>query len=256
MIIDSKSLPENYDDIKLLCLGLINEVTHLNLDIERRDELIRLLRLGRFGAKSEQMLHPGMQSLFSDKPVEEDKPKGKEGEGTPVAGYTRQPKGRQPFPASIPREEVRLDLSESDKKCDGCGNEDGLKTVTEQISEKLHVKPAQYVVLRYLRPIYSCPKCEAMKAAPLPSHPIPKCSVTTETLSGIAVSKYLDSLPLYRQEQIFLRGGIDLGRDKMSRWMVPHPASRKSGHRRADERRRSSDRSVAVGTAPSARVCR
>lgn len=54
----------------------------------------------------------------------------------------------------------------------------------------------------------------------MPCHPIPKCSVTTETLSHIAVSKYLDGLPLYRQEQIFLRGGIDICRDKMSRWMV------------------------------------
>lgn len=218
MTISPESLPTGYDELKTLCLSLLGDLDHANRDIAKLEEYIRLLRTGRFGSKSESMLHPGMQSLFAsdDNAIDAvDEPA-----GVAINGHIRKPKGRQPFPDNIPREEIRLEVPEAERRCECCGSEEPLKLVSEQAREKLHVKPAQYVVLRYLRPVYSCTKCETMKAAAMPPHPIPRCSVTTETLSGIAVSKYLDSLPLYRQEQIFLRHGIDLGRDKMSRWMV------------------------------------
>lgn len=59
-----------------------------------------------------------------------------------------------------------------------------------------------------------------MKTEPMPAHPIPKCSVTSDSIAQIAVSKYVDGLPLYRHEQIFARHGVEIGLDKMARWLI------------------------------------
>jgi hypothetical protein len=54
----------------------------------------------------------------------------------------------------------------------------------------------------------------------MPPHPMPKASVTSETLAHIIVSKYIDGLPLYRLESIFGRGDIEIRRDQMARWVI------------------------------------
>ena len=43
---------------------------------------------------------------------------------------------------------------------------------------------------------------------------------TPTLLAYLATAKYQDGLPLYRQEKIFARYGVDLGRTTMARWMV------------------------------------
>jgi len=49
---------------------------------------------------------------------------------------------------------------------------------------------------------------------------IPKSNATAGLLAHIAVSKFADGLPLYRQEKIFFRIGVDLSRATMANWMV------------------------------------
>jgi transposase len=50
--------------------------------------------------------------------------------------------------------------------------------------------------------------------------PIPKSNASAGLLAWIATSKYCDALPLYRQESIFTRFGIDMSRTTMARWMI------------------------------------
>ena len=56
--------------------------------------------------------------------------------------------------------------------------------------------------------------------APPPPQIIPKGIATPGLLAHVAVSKYADALPLYRQEKMFERGGIDISRSTMAGWMV------------------------------------
>ena len=42
---------------------------------------------------------------------------------------------------------------------------------------------------------------------------------TEALLALIAVSKYGDGLPLYRQEAIYARDGVELDRSQMAQWM-------------------------------------
>ncbi len=53
----------------------------------------------------------------------------------------------------------------------------------------------------------------------MPNKPIPKANATAGLLAQIMVSKYVDHLPLYRQEQILKRNGIDLPRSTLCNWV-------------------------------------
>ncbi len=49
---------------------------------------------------------------------------------------------------------------------------------------------------------------------------IPKSNASASVLAYIATAKYVDALPLYRQEAIFNRIGVDIPRQTMARWMI------------------------------------
>jgi transposase len=56
--------------------------------------------------------------------------------------------------------------------------------------------------------------------APPPVQLIPKSNSSAGLLAHIAVTKFADAVPLYRQQKIFSRLGIELSRAVMAKWMV------------------------------------
>jgi len=73
----------------------------------------------------------------------------------------------------------------------------------EDVSEYLEFVPEHFKVIRTVRPKMSCPKCSTVVQAAMPSRPIPKGIAGPGLLAHVAVSKYLDHLPLYRQSEIY-----------------------------------------------------
>jgi len=182
-------------------------------------EHIRLLKHHRFGRKSEQSADEQIR-LFNEAELGDDGPDEDEAPAeTPVAAHTRKKRGRKPLPGWIPRVEILHDLPEDEKCC----AEDGtaLERIGEEVSEQLEFIPAKLRVLRHVRPKYACPTCRTgIHTASLPPQPIPKSLASPTLLAHVAVSKYADGLPLYRQEAMFRRLGIDLPRASLANWMV------------------------------------
>jgi transposase len=113
---------------------------------------------------------------------------------------------------------VEIDVSEVDKIC-ACGR---LKTrIGETVSEKLEYVPASLRVIETARFKYACPHCHdgVVEAAALPQA-IEKSLAAEGLLAHVVVSKYVDHLPLYRQERIFLRQGLDLSRTTLCGWVA------------------------------------
>lgn len=125
-----------------------------------------------------------------------------------------QPK-RKPLPDWLPRVEVRHELASC--TCPDCGL--GLTPMGEEISEQLDIIPAHFFVRRHIRPKYSCRHCETMHTAPLPAQPIERGLAAPGLLAHVLGSKYLDHLPLHRQEQIYARDGVVLPRSTMAGWL-------------------------------------
>jgi transposase len=87
------------------------------------------------------------------------------------------------------------------------------------ISEQLDIVPAKIQVTRHIRKKYACDCGKCIKTAPLPAQPIPKSMASPGLLAHITVSKYQDALPLYRQETILQRIGVDIPRATLANWM-------------------------------------
>ena len=93
--------------------------------------------------------------------------------------------------------------------------------IGEEVREQLEYVPASLIVLQHVRPKYACKCCEGniVIAERLPE-PIEKGLPGPGLLAQVVVSKYADHLPLYRQEGIFRRHGVELPRQTTCDWMA------------------------------------
>ncbi|WP_445928531.1 IS66 family transposase zinc-finger binding domain-containing protein [Marinomonas sp. TI.3.20] len=106
-----------------------------------------------------------------------------------------------------------MDIAESDKICSCCRAP--MNRIGEDASEKLEFLPAQLKFIETVRPKYPChlyEKTEAqttIKKASMPPSIITKGIATPSLLSQVITGKFQYSLPLYRQETMFKKYGIE-----------------------------------------------
>ena len=122
---------------------------------------------------------------------------------------------RKPLPSTLPRETV---VHASACTCPDCGGT--LKQIGEDVAEQLEFIPEHFKVIRHVRPKFACGKCSTIVQAAAPSRPIDKGIAGPGLLAHVAVSKYLDHLPLYRQSEIYARQGVDLERSTLADWIA------------------------------------
>ncbi len=194
---------------------LLQEVDRLKKENEGLVDLVALLRRKQFGKSSEKVSVEQL-GMFDEAETEALTPEPEESESIVVPSHERKRGKRLKLPDNLPRVEVVIDID--NKICPEDGEE--LKCIGEDVSEKLEIIPAKVRVIKTIRKIYACPTCETMKEAPAPLEMVPKSNASASVLAYIATAKYVDALPLYRQEAIFRRVGLDLPRQTMARWMI------------------------------------
>ena len=121
---------------------------------------------------------------------------------------------RRPLPEHLPREDM---IHPAPCTCPNCGG--ALRRIGEEITETLDYVPGRFKVIRHIREKLSCRTCDTIVAAPAPDHPIARGCAGAGLLAHIAVSKYDDHLPLYRQSEIFARDGVNLETSTLSGWV-------------------------------------
>jgi transposase len=135
----------------------------------------------------------------------------------------RAPRPRKEFGAHLERVEIVIE-PEVPPGCEGLekvliGEVSEPVLIGEDVSERLDVKPAKFRVIVTRRPKYAYRNRDGVVQAPAPAHLIESGLPTEALLAQIAVAKYADGLPLYRQEAIYARDGVDLDRSLMAQWM-------------------------------------
>jgi transposase len=121
---------------------------------------------------------------------------------------------RKPLPTELPRTEIHHEPETTTCAC-GCQ----MKRIGEDIAEKLDYTPGVFTVERHIRGKWACAKCEMLVQAPVPAHVIDKGIPTTGLLAQVLIAKYLDHLPLYRQEAIFARAGLPIPQSTLAQWV-------------------------------------
>ncbi|EAQ96475.1 Transposase [Congregibacter litoralis KT71] len=183
------------------------------------------LALARRYAASSEKLSPDQIRLFNEAEVDgataSDGAPEDDGENKDtvlIPAHRRNKGGRKPLPDNLPRVDIVHELPEDQRHCPHDGQV--LTEINQVISEQLDIVPAQIRVLRHIRKQYACSCGQCIRMAPLPAQPIPKSMASPGLLAHITVSKYQDALPLYRQEQILQRIGVDIPRATLANWMI------------------------------------
>jgi len=131
--------------------------------------------------------------------------------------YTRQQleikknhPGRTQLPEHLERWEI---IIEPPQLTGGC------KKIGEEITEELEYEPGKLFVNRYVRPKYVMADNSEIIIAPMMDRPLPKAIAGPGLLAQIIIDKYVDHLPLYRQEQRFKREGVNIPYSTISDWI-------------------------------------
>lgn len=134
--------------------------------------------------------------------------------------HPRRSYNRLPMPEHIERTDIVQDIPDIQKQCKCCG--EPLRKIGEEVTERLDYSPAVMKVNRYIRPKYACSDCtcegDGVKIATAPHVLIEKSTADAGLLAQVLVSKFYDHLPLYRQEYIFQRYGVNIPRQTMWEW--------------------------------------
>ena len=211
--------------------------------LQRKDERIgeleqMLLNMqrARFGQQSEKrkyVLDDGAEqlSMFGEEEAD-NKAQEKTGRESPgdngeiaVSAHTRKPKRTlEELCRNLPVEERIIDLPEEEKV-----NANGKPLVcigVEPMRTEIEVERTRAKVVKYSRKVYKdedysqeygdTPIIAPTMPVPLLPHSYLSRSLATDVL----IRKYVDGLPLYRQEQIWKRQGLCLKRGTMANWVI------------------------------------
>ena len=194
----------------------VREVAFKQATIDKLTHEMAVLKRVKFGAKSEAFT-PEQKSLIEETLDTDLAALAAEIEARqPVQTAPRdkqQPK-RLALPSHLPRREIRHEPE--DTTC-GCGQT--MQRIGQDVAEKLDYQPGVFSVERHVRGKWVCGCCQTLVQAPVAAHIIDKGIPTTGLLAQVLVAKYLDHLPLYRQEAIFQRAGHAIARSTLAQWV-------------------------------------
>lgn len=206
------------------------EIEELKRKLEHMNEVFANAQRARFGQSSEQknyVLGKDQLSLFNEAENEQDH---KAEEPNPdtvfIPAHERKKKRSQAEMLNhLPEEEVLLELPEEQLVCGKCGGK--MKPIGKKfLRHEMQIIPKQIKLLAYYAVTYACDKCEkdtgfAHIASVKPPVPLMKHSLASpSTVAYIMTQKYVDGLPLARQEKIWAREGICLSRATMANWVI------------------------------------
>lgn len=219
-------LPKDTQTLHQMIRDLVEVLEQKSEENDRLRHQIESIKKHLYGKKSEKITGP--QLLFeyagllmemqkgADETPDEDSAQPEEKEKPPRA---RKKKKRLQIKKVLPIEKSEYELSDEKCTCEKCGGT--LKKMGEEVTKQLDYRPASFYIHTHVRFKYSCPCCkESIVLADMPSQPIEKGLAGPGLLANILVNKYCDHLPLYRQEQIYQREGIELPRQTMCDWIA------------------------------------
>ena len=214
---------QKIQELQNLCALQAQQIAELTAKVNWYEEQFRLSQKRRFGRLSEQSDETQLQ-LFNEAEAQA-KTSAPEPTVEEITYRRRKQKGKrdeQLKELPVDRKEYRL--PDEEQICPGCGGK--LHEMSTQTRREIKIIPAQAVVVEHVSHIYACRRCERegistpVITAPMPKPPLPGSIASPSAIAYIMTGKYVDGLPLYRQEKSLSRLGIELSRQTMANWML------------------------------------
>ena len=209
--------------------GLENQVSNMQKQIDQLTELLLKMNKDKFGPSSEKARYVledgyGQESLFNEAEAyaDEDAP-----EPVIVEKHTRKPKRtKEELAKDLPAKETIIDIPEDERICDICESNDLYKIGTELVRRELEIIPAQAYVNEIYRVTYGCNPCadetehSNIIKAEVPVPVIKRGLASPSSVAHVMYQKYVNAMPLYRQEKDFKNFGVIISRATLANWII------------------------------------
>jgi len=215
--------PSTIEELQQQNSKLEQQVAELMAKLTWYEEQFRLGQQKKFGASSERT-NSDQLHLFNEAEVAAN-PAVEEPTVETVTYRRKKQRGqREAMIESLPVETIEYRLAEEEQQCSCCGG--ALHEMSIETRQELKIVPAEVTVVKHIRHVYACRRCEResiqtpVVTAPMPQPVYPGSLASPSILAYIMSQKYVESLPLYRQEQQFARLGVSLSRQTLANWMI------------------------------------
>ena len=204
---------------------LVNQNQQLQNQLQTLNEILINLNKEKFGSKSEQTKLPNQLSIFNEvefeftssfeEPISEITSKGIKSRNKAV---------REDILKNIQKKTTQYLIPDEDLVCDFCNS--GLKFLGyTKVRTNVEYIPAKLIAHEIQQASYECPCCKKtshpfIKKATVPSSFMPHSLATASTVAEVIEQKYINSVPLYRQEAIWEELGVKLSRSTMANWVI------------------------------------
>lgn len=195
---------------------LVEELQSLKANLE---ETLREFKRQLFGTASERTI-PEKENVNETNPVEQKSP-------VMVKEHTRErkPKSkRDDLYANLPIREVKIPLTEEQRRCEYC-NSDMITMTYTPVREEIRITPAKVERIRLMQEVAICPECKkdgdgTIVKAPVYQALLPHSPASASSVAYIIFDKCFMGMPYYRQESGMAELGFRLPRETMANWFI------------------------------------
>lgn len=215
------------------------EKAELRQELAEARETIEEFRRMIFASRSEKK-HVGydnpeqltLMDLFNEAELAADPNAEEPTVETIVKGYIRKKEGEKKKKASykelydkLPSRDLLCHLDPDAKICPKCGST--MERVGwEKVRTELEIIPAQIRLVNIYQETVRCQKCydetgyARFARAEVPSPLIPHSPASPTTVAYVMYQKYINSMPLYRQEKEWKQMGVSIQRATLANWCI------------------------------------
>lgn len=180
---------------------------------------------GRSSEKTSVLKKLGQLSFFNEAETEAN-PTAKEPDLKQVKSYQRTKWNgqRMELLKDLPHEKRLCTLVKEDQSCEVCHS--ALVPVGEEfVRTEVEYIPAQVRVIDFYRETFECRSCRKnglpyMEKSPMPDPVIQHSMASPSSVAWVMHQKFVNALPLYRQEKEWKTLGLDLSRATMANWII------------------------------------
>lgn len=221
--IQKPSESELISELKLTVEKQTAQIAKLEALVRYYEEQFKLSQRRQFGTSSEQ----SPEQLCIENWFNEAEDQADASLPEPIYEEVRRKKrvGKRADDLSgLPVERVDYELPESERICPECG--EIMRDIGVAVRDELEVIPAKVIHKEHAVHAYGCANCEKNNdRTPIvkAKTPVPLISgslASPSAVSHIVSQKFVNGIPLYRQEKGFAYDGVVLSRQTMANWLI------------------------------------
>ena len=207
------------------------QTAQLNQTIANLNETVEYLKKKLFASSSERSkkdVFPGQMDLFNEAEATMDPSVLEPALEEAVGGYkrkARKPKStREEILAGLPVIEVPCTVPDEDRNCPYCNT--SMEVIGKKVvREELRIIPAKVERIQYIQEVLGCPECKkdgasVIVGAETPGPLLKHSLASPSTVAYVMYQKYVNSIPLYRQEADWKQLGVKLPRATLANWVI------------------------------------